>query len=184
MSSLRVVAMFALTFATALNIAAQALSSMAADPAVAAKPIEGSVASVDSSHAWIEIALPPPIGLRSLTVDDPSIKAAFAKLQPGDIVQVEVDPADNPQHIKTLGVAIRNVNGWGRISTLAVAIVLLVSVAALVTRGKPRNFLIGVDNRYSNSQCQLALWFATVMTIYLSILILRVWMGDGTFSVA
>jgi ABC-type Co2+ transport system permease subunit len=41
-------------------------------------------------------------------------------------------------------------------------------------RGAPQEFLIGTDNRYSNSQCQLALWFGAMATVYLAAVWLRI----------
>jgi hypothetical protein len=42
-----------------------------------------------------------------------------------------------------------------------------------MVRGSPLSFLIGADNRYSNSQTQLALWFAALATAYRATVILR-----------
>jgi len=47
----------------------------------------------------------------------------------------------------------------------------------------PLAFLIGADNRYSNSQTQLALWFATVATVYLATIALRfIYLGADYIS--
>jgi hypothetical protein len=61
-----------------------------------------------------------------------------------------------------------------RVSTMALFAALLIVVAAAATGGRPWRFLIGVDNRYSNSQCQLALWFGAVATVYATTVALRV----------
>jgi|HubBroStandDraft_5_1064220.scaffolds.fasta_scaffold74446_1 hypothetical protein len=61
-----------------------------------------------------------------------------------------------------------------RVSMMALFAALLVVVAAAATGGRPWRFLIGVDNRYSNSQCQLALWFGAVSTVYATTVALRV----------
>src|SRR6185437_12634213 len=44
----------------------------------------------------------------------------------------------------------------------------------LVAQRQPTRFLLGVDNRYSNSQCQLALWFGAVATVYVAAIALRI----------
>ncbi|MEG8024372.1 hypothetical protein QP162_07770 [Sphingomonas aurantiaca] len=44
-----------------------------------------------------------------------------------------------------------------------------------------RNPVVGVDNRYSNSQTQLALWFVTVGAAYVATNILRAFVLDGDF---
>jgi hypothetical protein len=44
----------------------------------------------------------------------------------------------------------------------------------MVTHWRPQRFIIGLDNRYSNSQTQIVLWFGAVMTAYLALLALRI----------
>jgi len=58
---------------------------------------------------------------------------------------------------------------------------VLIGLAAIVTKWRPQKFLIGIDNRYSNSQCQLALWFGTAMTAYLAMVFLRLYAGGADF---
>ncbi|HUZ34123.1 MAG TPA: hypothetical protein VMV19_18755 [Xanthobacteraceae bacterium] len=67
-----------------------------------------------------------------------------------------------------------------RILALGTSLIVLILIATAVTKGRPMRFLIGVDNRYSNSQCQLALWFGAVATVYLATVLLR-WryLGSG-----
>ena len=61
------------------------------------------------------------------------------------------------------------------------AAALLIGLAAIVTKWRPQKFLIGIDNRYSNSQCQLALWFGAAMTAYLATVFLRLYAGGADF---
>lgn len=63
---------------------------------------------------------------------------------------------------------------WRRLLTILVCAWMVVVTASLAARGSPLKFLVGVDGRYSNSQCQLALWFGMAMTMYLSTVALRV----------
>jgi hypothetical protein len=63
---------------------------------------------------------------------------------------------------------------------VAVLAAMLVTFAALfvaalgLTHGRPQSFLIGMDNRYSNSQVQLTLWFGALATVYGAALVLRI----------
>jgi len=59
------------------------------------------------------------------------------------------------------------------------ATLLILGAAVLATRGQPLQFLVGVDGRYSNSQCQVALWFATTMAVYVTVLLVRALASDG-----
>jgi hypothetical protein len=72
----------------------------------------------------------------------------------------------------------------------AFLIILIASLAAgspptdkekRVWFGAPTKFLVGSDNRFSNSQVQLGLWFGMAMTMYLAMLVLRIVMLDGYF---
>ena len=65
----------------------------------------------------------------------------------------------------------------GQLLALGIAAVLVLGVAASFTWGRFWLFLIGKDNRYSNSQTQVALWFGAAMTAYLSMVLLRGWAG-------
>jgi len=69
-----------------------------------------------------------------------------------------------------------------RALALVGAAILVVLVAALVTNFRPQRFLIAMDNRYSNSQCQVALWFGAAMTAYLALVFLRLNAGGAAFA--
>lgn len=78
-----------------------------------------------------------------------------------------------------------NVGFWERAGVVTGSAALLILLASLAAGqrpapGKPRpwfgapgKFLVGVDNRYSNSQVQLAVWFGVAATMYLAMMILR-----------
>jgi hypothetical protein len=97
----------------------------------------------------------------------------------GDQVTAIFDKKDKKKLV-SLTVTGRAVSWRYRATTLIVAFLFLILLAAIVTRWKPREFLIGADRRYSNSKTQLALWFLTVMSAYLATVYLRVEVGDGT----
>jgi hypothetical protein len=88
-----------------------------------------------------------------------------------------------------LRMRVETVDFWQRVGVVLAAaglVILLASLAAGAPAapangqpsrrwfGVPTKFLLGSDGRYSNSQCQLALWFGVAMTMYLAMIVLRV----------
>src|SRR5580698_3421093 len=88
-----------------------------------------------------------------------------------------------------LRMRTETVSFYQRIGVVGAAAVLVIFLASLAAGapadpangqpkrkwiGTPTKFLLGTDGRYSNSQCQLALWFGVAMTMYLSMMVLRV----------
>jgi hypothetical protein len=83
---------------------------------------------------------------------------------------------------------VETVSFWQRLCVVGAAGLLVILLASLAAGraanpvtgtprrwfGAPTRFLLGADNRYSNSQCQLALWFGVAMTMYLAMVALRV----------
>jgi hypothetical protein len=61
-----------------------------------------------------------------------------------------------------------------RLLVVALAAAVVLGSATWATGGHPARFLVGVDRRYSNSQCQLALWFGLAATMYIALMVLRV----------
>src|SRR5271167_1067355 len=61
--------------------------------------------------------------------------------------------------IKSLSAYTFKPTSWGQLFALAGAAALIIGIAAAFSRGRFWRFLIGKDNRYSNSQTQAALWF-------------------------
>jgi len=84
----------------------------------------------------------------------------------------------NRKIVSLTGLAHWDVPAGTRIITLVLFAVLLLGFAALATKGAPQSFVIGADNRYSNSKFQIAMWFWLLLTTYLSAICLRV-LGPG-----
>src|SRR5262249_37471983 len=61
-----------------------------------------------------------------------------------------------------------------RILALAAGLAIVWFAAMLCTAVRPVRFLVGADNRYSNSKVQVAMWFSAVLAAYLATVILRV----------
>jgi hypothetical protein len=140
-------------------------------------PAAGSFAAplvkIGAGAASISVASPTGANALDLSVADRDTRTKLLLAQPGDIVTIEVDNAVNPRVITQMNKLSRPVSARARIIAIAGAILVLVLVATLVTRWRPQSFLIGLDNRYSNSQCQLALWFGAVATMYAAAVWLR-----------
>jgi hypothetical protein len=133
-----------------------------------------TVAVTDSQpDGKLKLDLPGSAAGRALPVDA-ATKAQLQTIQPGDIVSVEFDQVDNPQHITRLIQVSRPVDWVTRGVALTISSVVIWLAAYAATSGHVSKLLIGQDDRYSNSKSQLAFWFGAVMVVYLATLMLRV----------
>lgn len=111
-----------------------------------------------------------------LTVDRPADKQALELgARPGDRIWLTVDDPLNPQRVVQITRLARPVPALQRTIALASALAVIAAFASLATAGRPWRFLVGNDNRVSNSQTQMALWFGVVAMVYGATLILRAW---------
>jgi hypothetical protein len=142
--------------------------------------IEAVVTGVDTDKGKLALDLrdgnPPHV----LQLDEP-IKGMIKDYPVGSIVKATLDKKDLPTGIVKAAVASRNVSWLGRFTALALAGAFILLIAFLATDCDPRKLLIGLDGRYSNSQCQVAFWFGTAMTVYLAALSLRLYAGGWSF---
>jgi hypothetical protein len=170
----------ALAIATAL-IALTALPNVghtANAPTPVAATISAPIQTIGLGGSTVQVTLQAPLGLRSLTVPDAAARATLSHAEKGDILKAEIDDAANPTQVIKLNEVDRPIDAWTRIVALALSAIFFGLLTAVVTRGRPQAFLIGTDNRYSNSQCQLMLWFGAVAIVYLASVALRIlWLG-------
>jgi len=110
-----------------------------------------------------------------LTVGNAEAIKAFADAKPGDQVNFVPEGTGAQKKINKLMGVSRSTSGQDRTITLVVSFAAIVGIASLLLRRSPLAFLVGVDNRYSNSQTQMALWFVTVATVYAGTVVLRIW---------
>lgn len=68
-----------------------------------------------------------------------------------------------------------------RLLVLAACALALFLLAAAVTLGKPLQFIIGMDHRYSNSKFQIVIWFWVLISTYLATVVFRVWFAGWDF---
>lgn len=71
---------------------------------------------------------------------------------------------------------------WSRFLILVLCGLFLFGLAAAFTRGAPLKFIVGKDNRYSNSKFQCALWFWVVISTYMATVVFRVWTPGGGWN--
>jgi len=135
--------------------------------------LEGFLKANEPDKGTVTLTLPTPFGEKTLTVADPAAKERLAKAQKDDIVKFVVADATNPTRLTKLQEIRRPVAKLSRFIAMALSLALVCGLAATMVGGSPLAFLIGVDNRYSNSQTQLALWFAALATAYLATVALR-----------
>jgi hypothetical protein len=112
----------------------------------------------------------------ALTVDRPADKQALdLGARPGDRIWLTVDNPLNPQHVVQITRVARPVPILQRLIALVAAFAVIAAAATFATIGKPWRFLVGDDNRMSNSQTQMVLWFGVVAVVYGAAVILRGW---------
>lgn len=111
---------------------------------------------------------------------DPKDRELTALITVGDRVKVDVD-SQNPDVIKELKALERPIFKLHRSLALGAAFSAIFVLATLAAGLKPFGYIVGADNRYSNSKLQMVLWFSALMTVYLATLGLRVMIWGWDF---
>jgi hypothetical protein len=119
---------------------------------------------------------------QQLKVDekDAALKSFVQSLNPGDHVSRVLADANGPAVAslqivrKSLSATGHSTPFWTKFLAFAgwAGALLLISLA--LTRGHVLKLIVGMDNRYSNSKFQAALWFWVLISSYLSVFHLRV----------
>ncbi len=84
--------------------------------------------------------------------------------------------------VKTLTAVGAPVSRWQRIVAIAGAGGVLLMLAALLLMGRLPQLALGQDNRYSNSKCQMLLWFTVLVVSYVATVALRWWASGAAFA--
>jgi hypothetical protein len=160
------------------------LAGLSAGSAAADSPFADSVeVRIKGWHAQanaMKFERLPDLASYELPVDD----AELARLKPialDRIVRVEFDDKTHPTKIMRLDEISVPVGAYQRVIAIGISFLVLLLLATVATRGNPLRFLVGIDNRYSNSQCQIVLWFGLLAVIYVSAVALRVVYLDCNF---
>lgn len=174
-----------LAWALALGLASLAATAVADAPPPSASPTpaDGVIQAIGIAPSrlganadqltFLPTGAPGPV---TLTVDRPADKQALdLGARPGDRVWLTVDDPLNPQHVVQITRLARPVPALQRTIALVAAFAVIAAFASLAAAGRPWRFLVGNDNRMSNSQTQMALWFGVVAMVYGATLILRAW---------
>lgn len=91
----------------------------------------------------------------------------------GDKIAGKMDEMDKPI-IKKLEKLKKPASTGLLLLALGGGLFMLCSFAMWASRSKPLHFVVGMDNRYSNSKLQAVMWFGAVIIVYIGTLILRV----------
>jgi hypothetical protein len=115
----------------------------------------------------------------SLKVDDPGLRTKALKFHLGDHIRIAFGPDNQVKQIS--GTAFASVP-WGyRLLALSLAAGLLYLFTAIAIGANPLKLIVGMDNRYSNSKLQVAVWFWILISTYLATLFFRVFEGGMDF---
>jgi hypothetical protein len=107
-----------------------------------------------------------------IKVSDVGLRAKLKQYHAGDFVRIDVNDKNELQDVR--GPWSVHVDRIPRLLVLTACALLILGLATAVTKGAPFKFIVGMDNRYSNSKFQLALWFWVVMSTYLATVVFRV----------
>jgi hypothetical protein len=115
-------------------------------------------------------------------VKDLGLRARLKQFHFGDYLRVEINENGELQDLPGPLFLPDGGIGWlYRFFTLVLCGAATLGLAAAVTKGAPFKFIVGMDNRYSNSKFQIALWFWLLMSTYLAAVVLRVFYAGWDF---
>jgi hypothetical protein len=125
-------------------------------------------------------------------VNDQALRAQLKQYHVGDHLRVDIDPSAN--ELKDIRGPWTATSAPGteadappetlpttRLLVLSACAFAILAIAALATRGSPLKFIVGMDNRYSNSKFQIALWFWVLLSTYLATVVFRLWYAGWDF---
>ena len=125
----------------------------------------------------------------NLTVNDEGLRTKLRTIHLGDHIRVNFAPDKNstPDKPQTLvvseiaGIAAPKVSTMHRLGVVVASFLITFLLGTLLTGGHPFKLILGMDNRYSNSKLQAALWFWVLITTYLEFLYFRIAVGGLDF---
>ncbi|MBA3915647.1 MAG: hypothetical protein H0X25_17675 [Acidobacteriales bacterium] len=120
-----------------------------------------------------------------IAVHDSFLSAQLKNFHPGDHVALSFVPADEAKDLggvlRNIQITITPVSSSSLCWIVAVTAAAYVLLAALFTGFRPLRLIIGMDNRYSNSKFQVALWFAILIVTYAATFWVRLEYGGWAF---
>jgi len=137
----------------------------------------------------LSICGPPSI---SISVSDKGLQSSLTSFGAGDHVDITTD-GKVPASLVTISIKtnpsadqpISLVERLGVLASSAASLVALSSIVVAIRSGSkrwnPLLPMVGQDGRYSNSTCQMGLWFLILISTYLDTVILRVFHAGTSF---
>jgi hypothetical protein len=111
-----------------------------------------------------------------LKVSDQALRAKVKLYHVGDQVRATIKGDTELQDIPGFwSYPPEGISAYCRVLVLGACALFILALAAAVTKGAPLKFIVGADNRYSNSKTQLAVWFWVVVSSYLAAVVFRLW---------
>jgi hypothetical protein len=163
-----------------LTLFAGLSAGLAAADSSVADSVEVRIKSWHAQLNTVKFERLPDSASYELPVDDAEVPRLKA-IPLDTIVRLEFDDKLHPTKVMRLDEIGVSVGAYQRVIAIGVSFLILVSLATVATRGNPLRFLVGLDNRYSNSQCQIVLWFGLLAVIYVSAVALRIVYLDSNF---
>ncbi len=170
----------ALVFVLNLTAIAQAQTPSEAAPSPKKIKLEDvAIATVSAEDSLLQIFYQEEkLTLQAYTA---GLVADLKQFKAGDRVDLRYQE-DEPLRLSSITVKAHKIGVTRRILTLAGITLILMFIFKLMTRPKGlRRLAIGVDNRYSNSQFQIVVWFFVVIISYVAVTYARVRHGGAAF---
>ena len=119
----------------------------------------------------------------TVQVNDPALRAKLKLYNVGDRLQVDLNEVNGKDELHDIIGPHRSehVSKSKRLLVLLACALSIFGFAALVMRASPLKFIVGMDNRYSNSKFQIALWFWVALSTYLATVVFRLWFAGWYF---
>jgi hypothetical protein len=197
------VAKKAATDEAAKKAAADEAAKKAADAAKAATVVKlenARLDAVDSDYASMSLhdcvpGKPDPIKIvcdgkdskaYHVKVNDKDLRAHLKQFHVGDHLRVDINGNNElqdlrgPWSVPTDDIP-NEISPTCRFLVLTVCALVILGLATLATRGAPLKFIVGLDNRYSNSKFQIAVWFWVLLTTYMATVVFRLWYAGWDF---
>jgi hypothetical protein len=120
--------------------------------------------------------------ITNMKVDDLALRADLKSYRVGDHIRLDIKAGQGASQLLDLhGFWSTPISPLYVVLALAVSALVILGVAAAVTHWAPQKLILGMDNRYSNSKFQLALWFWLIISTYIATVVLRISAAGWTF---
>jgi hypothetical protein len=114
-----------------------------------------------------------------LVVQDSVVKDQLKQLHGGDHVEVvySIDVTKNVLKALSVDTVSSTAGLWVMLGSAAICFLSYCCLSGF----RPQQLIIGLDNRYSNSKFQIAVWFFVLITSYVAALWMRRWAAGPAF---